>query len=146
MKRKNLCNYKKKNTLKTLKETGLLERKGLAKDLIEEKTALWRKYREENLLPEENTFSGIKGTEKTIVEIGKKVEVRLKKVVFKTKFSELLREDYVKTNVEKNFSLSPGAQQWGTLNMSPIVKSTEESFSNVLNAYLSPENLSEVKK
>ena len=147
MKRKNLCNYKKNITLKTLKDTGLLERKGLTKDMIEEKTALWRKYREENLSPEENTFSGIIEKEKTIVEIGKEVEVRLKKVVFKTKFSELSREDYMKTNcVEKNFSLSTVDQQWGTLVTSPIVKSTEERLSDVPKVYLSPENLSKVQK
>ena len=90
MKRKNLSMYKKKKTLKHLKEKGLVERKGETRELILEKTALWRKYRDETIATEGDTTisDGIEGNEKTFVEIGKRVEVKLKKTVFKNKFSD----------------------------------------------------------
>jgi len=105
LKRKNIGENKKKALLKSIKARDGLNRKRNEDELewLKEKRSHWRNYREN--LPNDDSISDNltdlvrgkceKSVEK-ISEIGRRVEFKLKEAVFKRKFSDLSKSDYLR--------------------------------------------------
>ena len=100
--RLNKSEYEKAQTLKRLKMKGILERERKTEDWRNVRKDLWRKYRipsnptevsTQDIFIVENSAEDI---EKNIVEIGEKVKFNLKETMFKERFSDLNKSDYLR--------------------------------------------------
>ena len=100
--------YEKKETIKRLKEKGLLSLEKKSPEWIKEKTGLWRNRRDfstksPNRDDTVNASNGrfdiresVEELEENIVKIGRSVRIKLKETVFRESFIDLKRQDYLR--------------------------------------------------